>query len=321
MKKAKEGEDLNGLASLFPKSEQAFWQVVFRNVEGLTEVRLRAQKPALAYRNGKEFFLGPDGRFTATLHGCRQFSAQELSDLLLHLCKYSLYAYEEELREGYLTLEGGHRLGVAGQIAMDHGRIQNVRNVAFLNFRLASQIMGAADEILPLVYRGGDLKSTLIVSPPGCGKTTLLRDLIRQVSNGNVYGKGLNVGVVDERSEIGGSHLGVPQNDLGLRTDVLCGCPKALGMRLLVRTMSPDVIAVDELGKQEDLDEIREAKRCGVRLLATLHGKGREDVIARGLEEYFDVCLFLGKGKPVPILMDQWERKEEGRDVPRMKGA
>lgn len=268
---------------------------------------MRALQPALAYRRGEEFFLCPDGKLVREKKGSKQFAARELSELLLHLCKYSLYAYEEELKEGYLTLEGGHRVGVAGQIAMEHGRIQNVRNVAFLNVRIASQVKGAADEILPFVYREGRLKSTLILSPPGCGKTTMLRDLIRQASNGNTYGSGMTIGVVDERSEIGGSHAGVPQNDLGMRTDVLSGCPKALGMRLMIRSMAPQVIAVDELGKTEDLEEIREAKRCGVKLLATLHGNGRRDVEERGLSEFFETFLLLGRGRPAPVLADHWD--------------
>lgn len=299
------------LAMAFPEKEQPFWQSVFHR-EGLTEVRLRAEKPALAYVRREEFFLGKDGEFQKSGMGARVFSARELSEIMLHLCKYSPYAYEEELREGYLTLEGGHRLGIAGTVSMSQGRIQCVKYVTFLNLRIACQVKGAADVILPHVYQNGVPQNLLIVSPPGYGKTTMLRELIRKVSDGNAYGAGRTVGVVDERMEISGSFAGVPQKELGIRTDVLGGCPKALGMRLIIRSMAPEILAVDELGKPEDLEELREAMRCGVKIFATLHGKGMEDVMERGLAGLFDLIAFLGRGSRAPTIMF-WKKGDESR--------
>lgn len=173
---------------------------------------------------------------------------------------HSLYAYEEELRQGFFTIQGGHRIGVAGKVVLEHGAVKTMKYLSFLNVRIAHEIRGCADGILPYIYEADrceinrEIFHTLLISPPRCGKTTLLRDLIRQISNGNAFHPGMTVGVVDERSEIGACYHGIPQNDLGIRSDVLDDCPKHLGMMMLIRTMSPKVVAVDEIGSREDLE-------------------------------------------------------------------
>lgn len=293
------------LAGLFPEAEKFFWEKVFQNRKGhLSEIRLRAGKEAHAYFEGKEYFIARNGDFTGEKKRARVFEKSELEMLLLHLCKYSPYAYEEELREGYLTLEGGHRVGVAGRVVMKNGEIQMIRNITFINLRVSHQFIGIADQVLPWIYDNGVIKNTLIVSPPGCGKTTLLRDMIRQISDGNPYGEGRKVGVVDERAEIGGNYLGIPQNDLGSRTDVMEGCPKMIGMSLLIRSMSPEVLAVDELGKAEEWMQLEEAGKQGVKIMATIHGDRLEEVKSRDRCRMFQEFILLGKKNGIPCILD-----------------
>lgn len=299
----KEREPLErSILQLFPSERRGFWRQTADCQENIQEIRLRAYRPIVIHSGGEEFYLDFRGAFTRSPDLAYQPDPEELEGMLRHISSYSLYAFEDELRQGFLTVNGGHRVGVAGQAVLDHrGRIRSMKNISFLNLRISHEVKGAADGVISRMYRGHRLRSALIISPPGCGKTTLLRDLIRQVSDGNRYGKGLTVGVVDERSELAGSFCGIPQNDLGMRTDVLDSCPKELGMLLLLRSMSPQVIAIDELGSREELDQLRRAAACGCRILATVHGEGMEDVERRfGVElgtwmRLFDLSILLGK--------------------------
>ena len=287
---------------LFPARYRAFWQRTAGEQKTLQEIRLRAGRPVILHSGGREHFLTAQGEPTGSLSQAYCAAERELEEILEHICHYSPYAFEEELRRGFVTVAGGHRVGVAGQAVLEpDGRIRTFKNISYLNVRVSHEVKGAADGVLPDMYGGGSLKSALIISPPGCGKTTLLRDLVRQISDGNVYGPGMTVGVVDERSELAGSFLGKAQNDMGIRTDVLDGCPKELGMLLLLRSMSPQVIAIDELGGDGELAALRQAAVCGCKVLATVHGEDRQDVEYRfGMaadlwERLFDRFLVLGR--------------------------
>lgn len=294
----------NTILQLFPASLRSFWQQTASCQREIQEIRLRAHRPIVIYKGSRELFLDSDGAFIGSPVGARCISPEELDGLLKHICSYSLYAFEDELRQGFITVSGGHRVGVAGQAVLeDNGGIRSMKNISFINLRISHEIKGAADSVIPYMYKDNKPRNTLIISPPGCGKTTLLRDLIRQISDGNAYGTGMTVGVVDERSELAGSFCGIPQNDLGMRTDVLDGCPKERGMLLLLRSMSPHVVAIDELGSREELDQLRRAQACGCRILATAHGESLEDMERRfdmtreSLTKLFDLGILLGKIK------------------------
>ena len=256
---------------------------------GLQEVRIRVGRPVLLRVWGKEYSLD-------CLAGQR-----DIQETLSYAGNYSLYAYEHELKQGFLTIEGGHRIGIAGKMVMEGNRIKNIKYISFLNIRITHEKKGCADELLPYIIDQGRICHTLLVSPPRGGKTTILRDLVRQLSNGTKFLPGVTVGVVDVRSEIGGSYMGVPQNDLGMRTDVLDCCPKSEGMQMLVRSMSPDVVAVDELGCEEDFKAVETVIHCGCKLIATAHGESLEDILDQPFfyrlmsEKIFERYIILGK--------------------------
>ncbi len=290
------------LIEIFPREYRKYWERVCGAQDALQEIRLRVQKPVSVILRGREWFLTERGEWTGEVRNARCVPPKEIQALLQHLCDYSPYAYEEELKRGFLTLSGGHRVGVSGQIVLDsQGGIRTMKNISSVNIRIAHQVKGAADSVLGELYRDGMLCNTLFVSPPGCGKTTLLRDVIRQVSDGNRFAPGVTVGVVDERSELAGTYLGIPQNDLGIRTDVLDACPKEQGMHILLRSMAPRVIAIDELGNERELEALLEAAAGGCKVLATAHGLHMEDVKTRfslsqeKLGALFELSVILGR--------------------------
>lgn len=287
---------------MFPESMRARWRQAAGQAEGLQEIRLRAQAPAMVLLHNREWFVDRAGKLTDRQPVGAESSPQELEEILAHLCQYSLYAFADEIRQGFLTIQGGHRVGLAGQVILEgKNEIRNMKYIRYLNIRIAHEVKGAADSLIAYLYEKGQVLNTLLISPPGCGKTTMLRDIVRQVSNGTVYGRGVNVSVVDERSEIAGSYLGVAQNDVGVRTDVLDGCPKVEGMMLLIRSMGPQVLAVDELGGESDAQALFTVSGCGCRIIATMHGNSLEEIRNKNYMRYvmnnrlFDRYVVLGK--------------------------
>ncbi len=257
---------------------------VVMDYELLQEIRLRADAPLIVRYNNIEYFISEDSYLTKDHSLAYVITKAEVKETMEFISNYSLYAFEEELKQGFITITGGHRIGIAGKVVLEEGKIKSMKYISFINIRLSHQVKGCADSVLPYVVRENSIYHTLIISPPGCGKTTLLRDLIRQLSNGeevseyHSYRAGLQVGVVDERSEIAACYMGIPQNDMGIRTDVLDCCPKAKGMMLLIRSMSPAVIAVDEIGLGEDIEAIHYAMGCGCKMIATVHGGTIDEV-------------------------------------------
>ncbi len=244
----------------------------------LYEVRLRVQEPLLIIYDGEEYFVSDMGTLEKRKQCAYVVTELDIKETLEFISNYSLYAYEDEIRHGFITVQGGHRVGIAGTVAVDEGKIKSVRHISFINIRVSHQVRGCANGVLPYLWEDGQVYHTLIISPPRCGKTTLLRDIVRCISDGDGENAGMTVGVVDERSEIGACFRGMPQNDLGIRTDVLDCCPKVTGMMMLIRSMSPQVIAVDEIGSVEDIEAISYVIHCGCKILATVHGKSIDDI-------------------------------------------
>ena len=261
-----------------PKSERPW----------LSEVRVRAGRRVTVRLGAQDYALASDGLHKPDEPG-EGVPPEALVRLMQTLCAHSPYAFEEQLRQGYLTLKGGHRVGVSGQAALERGDVRCFRHVISINIRVAREIIGCADGVLPYVLRP-KLRSTLVVSPPGCGKTTMLRDLARAVGNRR------RVALIDERGEMAGCHGGLPGFDIGAMTDVLDGVPKAQGIGMMLRVMAPDVVIVDEIGRAADVQALEEAAVSGVAVMASAHALSAADALRKtGLKgTFFERIVVLG---------------------------
>lgn len=286
-------EKLDGLLKVLPQEFRGSFRSLSVHYDKLQEIRLRVGGPVLVYIEGQEYSFGPEGLFceraperisrviiqgeTDEIVSRKKqpwiLTREQMNACLEYMSSYSAYAFMEEVRQGFLTLPGGHRVGLCGKTVMEGNSIKTICNMSSINIRVAHEKKDCSKPWLPYLYEEEQPCSVLILSPPGCGKTTLLRDFICQLSNGNSFGKGVTVSVIDERSEIAACYQGIPQNEVGFRTDVLDCCKKAAGMELVIRSMAPKVLAIDELGGEEDVNALERVLNCGCKLLATVHGE------------------------------------------------
>ena len=240
--------------------------IVLSKVNQLEEIRLRVDKNLILKFNQEELITN------------YKVKVKDILEILEKITENSIYTYEKQISQGFITLPGGHRVGIVGNAMADNGEVVSISFISGMNFRVAHQVKNCGNFVLEKIYSEGKFQNTLIVGSPGSGKTTLLRDLIRQISNGNRFSKGLNVGVVDERNEIASMYKGQEQTDLGIRTDVMAGIAKSIGIKLLIRSMAPDVIAVDEIGGKLDRENVDYAICSGTKVLLTCHGNSFKDV-------------------------------------------
>jgi stage III sporulation protein AA len=251
-------------------------------IEGIEELRFRVHQPLQLCGSHFDCFLHRKEGTTDNPAEAFIVTSDHLERVLQVVTQSSLYAVEDELRRGFVTMPGGHRVGVGGRVVLyESGSVRSIRSISSLNIRVAKERKGVGEILRPFLYRKVDGKpqNTLIISPPGCGKTTLLRDLARLWSEGRMGANvpAAKVSIVDERSEIAGCVDGIPQFDLGPRVDVLDACPKAEGMLMAIRSLSPDIVVTDEIGRIDDRDAILEATHAGVGVLATAHARNLDE--------------------------------------------
>ncbi|GFI61721.1 hypothetical protein IMSAG049_00884 [Clostridiales bacterium] len=238
----------------------------------INEIRVRRDRPLILKSGGYEYFPDSGGIPSKDIKSAYRPTERDICEMMNMISDYSLYAVQEQLRHGFITVTGGHRAAVAGTVVSEKGNIMTIKNISSIALRIANEMIGCSKGVMEFVC---DTKpqNVLIVSPVCGGKTTMLRDILRNLSN-----RGFTVGIADERGEIAACHMGIPQLDVGERTDVLDSCPKALGMSMLIRTMSPDIVSADEIGTEEDIKAIRLAALSGSAVICTAHGSDLNDV-------------------------------------------
>jgi len=268
-----------------------------QNFINIEEIRIRANKPLIIRFSNEEHIFD------------YIVNTEDILETLEKVCENSVYTYQNQICNGFITLKGGHRVGIVGNAVMESNKIININFISGLNFRIARQVIDCSNCILNYVldFNTNSVYNTLIVSSPGQGKTTILRDLTRKISNGFREFNGLNVGLVDERGEIAAMYRGIPQNDIGIRTDVIDNVPKSIGMKLLIRSMSPNVVIADEIGTSDDVEMINYAICSGVKGIFTAHGNSMEDLRYNPtIKKLFDIniferVIFLANKKPKKI--------------------
>ena len=281
-------------------------KIISSNMNNIEEIRVRAAKPVILKSSMSEKVLD----YITTIEMVLQ--------ILQKVCDNSLYSYQSQICESFITLKGGHRIGVTGNAIIKDGKVATLSYINSLNFRIARQVLNCSNKAIIHILNRNTVWNTLIVSPPGLGKTTLLKDIIKKISNGipEMNFKGVTCGVVDERGEISATYKGISQNDLGIRTDVIDNIPKALGMKMLVRSMSPKVIIADEIGSKEDIEAIKYTVSSGVNGIFTAHANSLEQIKENPIlsqlviSGYIDKILILDNKKDVHLIYEKQNQRK-----------
>lgn len=244
------------------------------------EISLRSQKPITIVTFNGNYFPKSEGGY-AKHFPMKPFilTNEMLFECIKVLTEYSLHSYKNDINAGFFTIKGGHRVGVVGSCVYDEinpKKINSIKEISSLNIRIARQVKGVATSLVKEIF-SQNITSTLIVGPPATGKTTLLRDISLCISNMCSS----KVALIDERGELASVYQGIAQNDVGVLTDVYDGYKKSDGMNFAIKTMSPDVILIDEVSMQSDMDSIRSSLNSGVAVIATTHAKNERELLSK----------------------------------------
>ena len=261
---------------------------------GLEEIRLRVNRPLIISTSEGSFAILTNGSISPAIGSAYIVTEADIKWIFCSLCENSIYAHAEEIKQGYITIKGGHRAGFSGKAVLSDGKIENIKEINSINIRVAKERIGCGAEYIDKLLKNGKITNTLVISPPGVGKTTLLRDMARLFSN-----SGLRVSVIDERGEIGASYRGIPQNDIGVQTDIIEDVPKEKAIPMMLRTMSPQLIVCDEIATEEDARSVKRCFGAGVGVIASAHSGSLKEIKANPL---FKDMFFVGGFEKIILL-------------------